>query len=166
MRTTNRTWHASWILVFCIMLVAGAVASAGAAPSGSGVRLCGVVDANRVLVDFAVDRPDVEGHRASATPGERLTVTFDASGGYVEVSVPDGGWDLHNDVAVVVDLENIGPRPVTVLGTLNHRVPTASLVRRKHAGEGARALFCFDSRVRQDQRGRGFFPGQHGFEIW
>ena len=94
----------------------------------SGVYICGAVDANRVLVDFARDRPVVIGTQATVKYKNVLEVTFDARNGFGQLIVPEEGWKLDDYIAVSVDIRNTGKTAVTFIGKLNHKTATATLM--------------------------------------
>ncbi|MBT4822276.1 MAG: hypothetical protein HON70_41595, partial [Lentisphaerae bacterium] len=99
-----------------------------AAPNDSRVSLCGVVDDNRVLVDFATDHPAIESVRATVHKGDVLNVTFRKPSGFVRISAPEAGWNLNAYVAVAVDLENNGSTSLTIKGKINRKDRPSSLV--------------------------------------
>ncbi len=110
----------------------------------SGIPLCGVVDTNRVLVDFARDRPDVTGTQTKFKLDHALELTFGERGGFATLKVPErDGWNLDAYVAVAVDLKNTGTKPVTLLGKINNNTTCASLAHLEPGEADTLVLFLF-----------------------
>jgi len=106
--------------------------------------MCGVVDANRVLVDFSKDKPTVTGERVTIRQNQALELTFNGRNGFARMDVPEkGGWNLEAYVAVAVDIKNTGTNPVTLLGKINNNVTTASLVHLKAGQADTLVLYLF-----------------------
>ena len=130
------------------LLLAGWAAPSPAAPDPrapeSGVYLCGVVDANRMLLDFAKERPAVESTRATVRQDQALVVTFDGPDGVAQLTVPEaGGWKLDAYVAVAVDLKNTGHTPVTFVGKLNQNGQIGTLLHLEPGQADTMVLYLF-----------------------
>ena len=133
-------------LLWVMILPAASVGWAASDPRApeSGVYLCGVVDANRVLVDFSRDQPIVAGEQVEVRQNQSLELAFKGRGGFARLKVPEkGGWNLESYVAVVVDIQNTGTNPVTLLGKINNNVTTASLVHLKPGQADTLVLYLF-----------------------
>jgi hypothetical protein len=133
-------------LLLVWFLPAGSVGLAATDPRApeSGVYMCGVVDANRVLVDFSKTQPAVFCERVTIRQNQSLEVTFNGQDGFARLKVPEKlGWNLVAYVAVAVDIKNTGTNPVTLLGKINNNVTTASLVHLKAGQSDTLVLYLF-----------------------
>jgi len=112
-------------LSFACVAVSGLVAETAA----SGVFINGAVDENAVLWEAPGDGVQSSGTGVDISKDEGICFEFNQLNAYgeLQVSSPDG-WDLHNYVALAIDLHNTGSRQIHILGKLNHNQTAASLV--------------------------------------
>ena len=149
-------------LAFLIMLPFAGVGLSASDPRApeSGVYLCGVVDANRVLVDFSKDHPTVVGDGVIVKEDGSLELAFKERGGSARLTVPDkDGWNLESFVAVAADIENTGAVPVTCLCELNNNVTTASLVHLEPGQSDTLVLYLFRKGGMRQFEGMNGAPG-------
>ena len=116
----NRIPSTIGYVLVALTVVQGARAAVG--------RFCGADAASEVLVDFATKTARVKALGAGVTEGDGLTVRFPKPGTGVTLAAPKGAWNVQRYVAVAIDVQNTGTRPVTLIGDLNGRSWTNSFL--------------------------------------
>jgi hypothetical protein len=125
--------------------------------------LCGVDPAERLLVDFGATPVPVTplGAEAAVVDGA-LAVTFPAAGAGASLTPGDGVWDVSAHVAVAVALENSGPGPVTLTGTLNNRWMTNGFLHLPAGQSGTMLILLPRKKDDLTDRRKDQFTGMNG----
>lgn len=126
----------------------------------SGVFINGAVDDNIILWEADHDGLNAsgEGVRISKDQGIRFEFNQPNAYGELQVSSPDG-WDLNAYVALAIDLENTGERPLQILGKLNHNQTAASLISLAPDEQETLVLYLFRKQNLSRFEGMNSAPG-------
>jgi hypothetical protein len=108
-----------------VVVITAAIAQA---TSASDAQICGAEPANEVLVDFSTALAQVEALGAEVASGDGITVRFSAPGTGVMLTAPEDAWDLHEYVAIAIDVRNVGTGSLTLIGELNGQSWTNSFL--------------------------------------
>jgi len=116
----------------------------------------------RLLVDFATAPVPIESLEAESDVADgALSVTFPAAGAGVSLALSEGGLDLSAYASVAVAIENTGPAPATITGTLDGKQTTSAFLHLPPRQSGTMLIFLPRKGELTDRR-KDQFTGMRG----